>query len=156
MPSATKKKIKKRLKGGRKGKSAKQEPDTVEFVPTGSAFDFLAKKRDPKKRKIKPSAGLTEYALNIPDESSSDDSDYKPKDEDPDDIDVDEESDENGVNSSSGGEDDDESDDNSDLDEEESSQDGLDYLAQLATGSAGGDGKFAKKVLICSVCCGDR
>ena len=154
----------KKSKKSKKNKKDDKDASTNDFKPIGSAFDFLSAKRDPKKRKIKPSAGIFNLALtlNNDEESGSDDEDYVPKDEDDNDDlsfnDDDDADSDKSVNAESEDVSDEEEDDKNGRDEQlnDSSQDAIELIAQSNPVVAFDGNSVAKKVLICSVCCGDR
>lgn len=128
--------------------------------PVGGAFDFLRDiKRDPKKRKIKTVDTSNFHSSHRFEDTSSDDSDYKPKEENEDD-DIDDSGEDTAGNVQESEDEDDEQEDEGEGEEDspEDSQDAvdLDVDKKVAVSLVREfEMSKARKLLVCTVCCGD-
>ncbi|KAI1283824.1 PHD finger protein 14 [Halotydeus destructor] len=146
MPSAS---------NGRKSHD-KDDSEDVKYTATGSAFDFLHKKRDHGKRKVKPvDAAKFQDAFMILEDSESDDEDYKPKDEDDDDVEIDSD---DGIKEKDDDDEDEDSDDSEEHDavQNDDSQNGLDVLEFDTAADKLDFANKTRQLLVCSVCSGDQ
>ena len=104
MPSSSNKKEKKQHKKSPVKKEQQSSQSHPESLGLGTPVDFLYKtmiERDPRKRKVKPVDHKNFESFDLLEDTSSDDSDYKPKnekldpDDDDDDVDLEEDDEEN-------------------------------------------------------------